>query len=552
LAWGLAAAAVPTAMVVARASAEGDARYVLEARLLYWTPAVVVVAAIVVGAWRWRVAATSFAAAIGKWWPGLAAAVLLTAAVASLVPPRMRVQFDETSLVNTSLTMHEQRADLLMTSAVRFEGELAAIERMIDKRPPLFAFLVSVVHDVTGPRIANAFAVNLGLLATLLFLAFVFVRDRLGLVAAFAAQALLLAVPLTTVVATSAGFDLLAAVLLGVVMLAARDFVEQPDRVRAVTFVAAGTLFAWSRYESLFAFVLLFAIVAWRVRRRWEPGRAEWGAIAVMPGLLLPLWFLLLISRHPNFYPEAGGRPLLALEHAVSHGAALLATWFAPSLDNPLPGVVGIAAVAAWLVWFARRRTALPHGVLLVPLFGVTLLVSFWFASDPRDPIALRLWLPFAFFTALSPLLFVAIAGRRSAPWLLGVAALLAVLRTDAVRRDVAFPRLDGQFLVDSVTTAVTTSGVDEPTTLWVTTVAQHLITTGRMAMEPRAFTQHQRDVRELRARGEIRAVCVVQTGRDGDLAGGFGDPRDVLARTTSEVIVRIDGAMPVTVHRLR
>ena len=60
---------------------------------------------------------------------------------------------------------------------------------------------------------SNAFLVNGALLAIALFLAFVAVRRQLGPVAAFAAQLLLLAVPLTAIVATSAGFELLAAVL---------------------------------------------------------------------------------------------------------------------------------------------------------------------------------------------------------------------------------------------------------------------------------------------------------------------------------------------------
>lgn len=553
LPWALVAAVGPFVLLVIRVLVVDDARWWFVARLLYWTMPVVVAAAIAAGVWRWRARSRGEPAANERTrWLGALTAIVATAVVFTLVPPAMRVQFDETSLVNTSNTMHEKRAAMMVTSAVPFDGSLTAIENTIDKRPPLFSFFVSVLHDVGGERIANAFAVNAALLAIALFLAFEFVRPRLGLAAAFAAQLLLLAVPLTTIVATSAGFDLLATVLLGGVLLAARDFVQRPDGPRGAWFLALGLVFVQARYESLLAFAVLAMLVIWRVRGRWRPGTAEKALLAALPTAITPLLFLLEIARNPNFYPEAGGAPLVAWSHGVAHTGPLLAAWFAPQLANPLPGVVAIGAAIAWLVALTKRTVRGADAVLLLPVAAVTVVALFWFFGDVRDLLALRLYLPFAFLTALSPLLFVATFGRRLAPWLLGIAALLATLRIDAVRRGEAFPKLDAQLMLEAVETAITQSGLDAPSTLWVTTVAQHLVTTRRAAMAPLAFQNHADDVRELLARSAIRAICVIETSRDGDLAGGFGDPRSLLARGNAATIVRVDGPMPVTVHRLR
>lgn len=549
LPWLFAAGLPPVVLVAIHLRLVDEARWWFDARLLYWTMPVVVVFALAAGVARWRAATTPWRQALRQSWPGLALAIGLTAAVVATVPPRLRVQFDETSLVNTSQTMQRVRAAMMVTGCVFHDGGVVALENTIDKRPPLFAFLVSVLHDVAGERIANAFAVNAGLLAVALFLAWACAR-RLGVAAAAAAPVLLLAVPLVVICATSAGFDLLAALLFGLALLTAADFVAQPDDVRGVAFVAAGMLFAQSRYESAFAFVLLAVLVAWRARH-WRPGLPTRLAIAACPTLVTPLALLLQIARNPNFYPEAGGGPLVSLGHFTAHVGPLLAQWFWPLFDNALPGVVAIAAVAAWVARWVRRRGDRGDLLLLAPVLAVTGVVLAWFSGDVRDAIALRLYLPLALLCALSPLLFVATFGRRCAPWL-GVAALaLAVWRLDGVRRDEVFPRLDGERVLAAVERQLAHIDADRRTTLWVSTIAQHLVTTGRAAMSPQTFERARDALRQHVAAGDVGAIYLVETPFDEALAGGFGDPRRLLGGRPV-VVARETGDLPITVYRLR
>ena len=541
----------PVALLLARPGADDPERYLFESRLFYWTMPVVVLGAAAAAGWRLRRGATPVRDAWRAHWPGLLLAAALTALVFALVPPAMRVQFDETSLVNVSQNMHERRAAAMTTGAVLFEGQLLRLENTIDKRPPLFAFLVSVVHDLTGQRVANAFAVNALLLATALFVAFAAVRRSLGLAAALAAPLLLLAVPLTTVVATSAGFDLLAAVLFGVTVLAARDFVRQPDDPRCVALLASGMVFAMSRYESLFAFVLIAALAGWQTWRRWTPSLPTKLALAACPALLTPLGFLLQIARSPNFYPEAGGADLVAWRHLTEHLGPFVANTFAPALANPLPGVLAIAAVPCWIAWVVRRRAARADLLAVVPVLAVTAAALAWFFGDVRDPMALRLFLPFVFATALAPLLLPALFGARTAPWLLGAAALLAALRVHEVRAGNAFPRLDGQAVTEAIETAVSRVDTDPKTTLWVTVAAQHLATLGVPALAPEAFVRHEAQVQRGLASRQIGAIFVVETPIDAAFAPAYGDPVALLRPGRSTVVLRTGGEPPVTVHRL-
>ncbi|HEX5051125.1 MAG TPA: hypothetical protein VFZ65_05100 [Planctomycetota bacterium] len=546
----LLAALPPLALVAVRASMPDASRLAFLARLLYWTMPIVLALAVAAWLWRWRAGATSLRTAATGLWPGAVAAVLLTVAVSWLVPAEMRVQFDETSLVGCSQNMHGQRAALMTTGAVPFEGEIVPIENVVDKRPPLFAFLTSLLHDVSGYRIANAFAVNAGLLALGLLLVFAAARARLPLRAALAAPFALLAVPLTSVVATSAGFDLLAAVLFLVVLLAALDFVRQPDTVRFVALLAGGVLFAQSRYESLPALLLAGGVVLYAVRGRWRPDRGALLALAACPVLLTPLVLLLLHARDPMFYPEARGQALVSVQHFAAHLPPMLAAWFWPCIDNALPGIVAFVALPAWSWWLWRGRSSIADAVVLVPVFGVTALVLCWFFGDVHQRPALRLFLPLAWLTALAPLLWAALVPRLGTCVLAAMVVLCGV-RLHAVQRGAAFARLPIAELTDGIDAMLLQHPGDARTTLWVSTAAQHLIVEGRAALSPRSFLARQREVLDYERGGHVRTIYVLTTPLDAAMAPAFGDPAEVLARRRSVVEFRIDGPAPITVHRL-
>ena len=200
--------------------------------MLYWWMPLTCAFAALCFCWRLRARSHPVVDVARAWWPGAALALAAVVTVVIVSPPQMRVQFDETCLLGVSQNMHLHGKALMTYCAVPYDGEPFPLYNLVDKRPTLFAFLCSVVHDVSGYRVGNAFVVNAALLWLGLFGVFVAVRARLGLVAGLAAPLWLLAVPLTSVVATSAGFELLAVVTLALATIAALGFVAQPDEPR--------------------------------------------------------------------------------------------------------------------------------------------------------------------------------------------------------------------------------------------------------------------------------------------------------------------------------
>ena len=75
-------------------------------------------------------------------------------------PPQPRVEWDESELYSTSLSMHYRRSAIATETAVPDHGLPRPLSFFISRRPPLYPFLVSLAHDLLGPSTENPYYVN--------------------------------------------------------------------------------------------------------------------------------------------------------------------------------------------------------------------------------------------------------------------------------------------------------------------------------------------------------------------------------------------------------
>jgi len=152
--------AAAAALVAAWWAQDGDGRQALLAAVLYW------LMPLALALWLAAIARARAAdgAPIGAWLRARAAtaalAALFVGAVVLAMPAAMRMQFDETSLLGTAFGMHGERAAWMPLGALPTPAGVVVTDWNLDKRPPLWPFLVSVAHDVAGVRVGNAFAAN--------------------------------------------------------------------------------------------------------------------------------------------------------------------------------------------------------------------------------------------------------------------------------------------------------------------------------------------------------------------------------------------------------
>lgn len=201
-------------------------------------------------------------------------------------PINYKILYDEMVLQATASDMHIYREVSTVVRAYLVDGVFAPFDSYLDKRPFFYPFLVSLVHDATGYREGNAFAVNVVLLPLILLQVYLFSRRLCGHVGALAAVLALGTLSTLAQSSTSAGMETLNLAMIVLTMHLAVLYLDAPDEPRLAALILAAVLLAQTRYESSL-FVLPVAIVVLEGWRR--AGRIILPVAAILaPALLIP------------------------------------------------------------------------------------------------------------------------------------------------------------------------------------------------------------------------------------------------------------------------
>jgi hypothetical protein len=320
-------------------------------------------------------------------------------------PYRGKILNDEFVLQSTAYNLHHFRDVATMVRGYEVEGTFISTDNYLDKRPYFYPFLVSLLHDFTGYRPANAFVLNSVLYAAALGLIYAVGQAlagwRGGLLAALLAGSL----PLLGQNATGSGMELLNVVMIvGTLWLGAR-YLADPEEAGLEAFLLSVVLLAQSRYESALYVFAAAAVVVWgwwAVRRVILP----WSALAA-PMLLLPVALQQrVVANSPLLWELDEARKVrFSIDYLPANVRGALAFLFNGNAERAnslllsaagLAAVQGLALLVAWR-WRTWRRRA-PAEVALACFGGVILantgLVMFYYWASFDDPMASRFSLP--------------------------------------------------------------------------------------------------------------------------------------------------------------
>lgn len=379
----------------------------------------------------WRVAAAR--SEIWRGWlrrPGWPGCMILVATVFALGgdPVKHKILYDEYVLQGTALQMHATKEIATVVRAYDIAGSWVPITTFLDKRPYFFPFVVSLVHDLTGYRIANIFVVNAGLTFVLFGLTYWLGRVLAGRGPALLAVGLLATLPLIWQNATGAGMEIHNLAMIALVMAVAVLWLRAPSPDRLSLLVLGAVLLAQSRYESaLFvAPVAVLIVVGW-----WRAGQVllSWPAM-VAPLLLVPrVWHNRFLDASPQLWQlNAGQSSRFSLDYLEGNLAGAWSFFFnlgpahANSFYLSLLGALGLL----WglgRAWRRARRadlTPLAPAGLVVIAFGAGIvanlaLIMFYYWSRLDDTMAARFALPMCLLFVLSAAWAVSWCGRYRA-----------------------------------------------------------------------------------------------------------------------------------------
>ena len=334
---------------------------------------------------------------------GIVATAHVSGVVLAAVTPGFRVLADEANLVGVSKNLYlHKTANLTVTGKWYFENYWD-IDEVADRRPALFPFLVSLIHVVRGYHFANAFHLN-----AILFVIFVFSSYRLakrlggelfGVTAALAVSVN----PNTLIVARSAGFDLLAALMLLLAIESLRDYLEQPSPRNLALLSLTLCLLVHVRYEgcALVAGTALGLLVLGMVKP--DHLRGYGFVYCLMPLFLLPRYWQAVAKANDAEQPLS-----LSLFHVSSlfrnareYVRIMAWPWRLDGPHSPLMlilAVLGLVVLGLQLASRLRNSRLPSHdarfAVLVAVILGIEGVLCFTYEwGRPVHPASARLFL---------------------------------------------------------------------------------------------------------------------------------------------------------------
>ncbi|GAB5560754.1 MAG: hypothetical protein SynsKO_24010 [Synoicihabitans sp.] len=306
------------------------------------------------GAWEWiRGHFTRFDALV------LVLVVFITSAWWAHEKPGFKILADEVLLLGTSMGMHLERSATYPSRATDVQGPLQIIDRVLDKRPLLFPFMVATVHDLTGYRPENAFYFNRGLGVVFLLLIYLLAWQAGGSRWAGVLGLLLFGgLPLAAQQSAGSGFELLNLAVLAGLGLAMLAYLRNPDSRRLEVLVYTGLALSACRYESIL-FLLPMALAAWV--GWWRSQRIELSWPLIISPIFLSVW----LSQNRIFSGDSTAWQMASKEGVTSPFGL---EYFGPNLGHALAFFFDFSGFQASSAAFAAL------GILAIPFFGLWML----------------------------------------------------------------------------------------------------------------------------------------------------------------------------------
>ncbi|MAA80432.1 MAG: hypothetical protein CL916_14345 [Deltaproteobacteria bacterium] len=317
--------------------------------------------------------------------------IMISAAILYIsVPFELRVLADESNLISTSRSFFDHKEFQNSISGKYYYDNYHSTHTAIPIRPPLFAFLLSIVHSTLGYNLENAGWLNLGCWIGLVYVLYINVHKQASNVA-LCVIPIMLSIPILSLCTRSGGFDLLSVFLLAIIFHIIRILDDHPNDRLLWMLWSSLLLFIHTRYENM----ILLSIVVPYLLYKHQINKHRYTEIWTSLGLffLIPKWFQMRFSSG-NYENEE--EALLSFSNLYTHFGSFLSSLFDISSQIPYNNVLNIIGmlVFAVLIWDIRgKRIATRTGfeLLAITIFSCIFLAHF--LGDPQNQTSLRFFL---------------------------------------------------------------------------------------------------------------------------------------------------------------
>lgn len=350
-----------------------------------------------------------------------------------------KILYDEHVLSSTAMNLHDQQLAYVQAVGHVTGGETVASIGHVDKRPLLFPFVLSVVHNVFGYDHTNVFALNAALTFAALALLYGLVTKLTNRTYGWFGLLLLGGLPLLAQNANGGGYEILnLCLILGLSLSAIRYFNQVEGTKGLELMIMTAILLANVRYESIL-YVLVPATLFLLKSLRTGKLQLTWFSVLSPLLLILPLTSFAIFQNEPLFIRTSQDN-FFSLSHLLGNlgeASVYLFDWSGDYSNSVLLSLIGLPSILLFVIYFTprlRESVRSTHAaIVLFPVILIALANTFlalcnhWGAWT--DPTTSRFSLPLQLAMAICPALVVHVIFRQAiAPiWLILIAGVQLV-----------------------------------------------------------------------------------------------------------------------------
>jgi hypothetical protein len=198
---------------------------------------------------------------------GLIVSFVLTGLIFMISPPQFKILADESNLIGVSMSMHQNKTTSIPVQGLNLNFEKFQPTSVVNKRPILYPFVVSIFHAVLGYSPYNGFIVNFICGAFILFLFYVFMSRFYPRYLAILSILIFAAFPVFGIWITSSGFEGLNLLFIIIFFLIYHQFLQNQDAPTAELLFLTLVLLMQCRYESLIFGIVILTMIRHLVRK---------------------------------------------------------------------------------------------------------------------------------------------------------------------------------------------------------------------------------------------------------------------------------------------
>lgn len=351
-----------------------------------------------------------------------------------------KILMDDAILMSTAKNLHQTREMFTPTFGRWVYNDFSHFDGYVDKRPLLYPFAVSLLHDLSGYRAMNPYILNA--LCGVLLLGGVSLLGYLCSVkkGAYLLPLLWISIPLFAQNATGGGMDLINLVMIVGVILLSVLYWQRLDSRSEGALALAGVLLAQGRYESPI-FLLPVAVV---IILGWLRG----GRVILSAGSIFAAPLLLGLLLQNKFFAQtealwelhSGAETAFALANVPENLVRALHFYFnvgdahANSLWVAVLGFPCLVFFTLYLLREWRQLSVARPAHIIIGLFGfflfIHMAVILCYHDGKLDRLfAARFALPFYLLLTISIVIVLERLSHKAAIWsAVGVGTLLFIV----------------------------------------------------------------------------------------------------------------------------